>query len=633
MSLYKQLLLLTSLLFLLIFAGNFAVSVKGMREYLQVESTVHAQDTATSLGLSLSPHLADPQDPILQTMVKAIYDMGYYKEIRLADVDGRTLVQFSDSRVFGQVPQWFIEWLPLQTAAATSEINSGWNIAGIVYVSINPGYAYSKLYQQMQGAFYYSMAAFVISMALLALVLRFTLQPLKTIDRLAKQIAMGSFSSISRLPWTREVRNVAVSMNLMSRKIAAVINNLNQKLEAVGQRLLRDDVTGLYRKSSFETDMDDLFHSSGEGYIFAIKINDFAELARNQGDAATDRFLKRFADILCECTKQQDGSSKAYHFYGSEFILLMQGLRAHTVESFAGYLRDKLTQFGEQSQTPDLVHIGIAPFSLDGTTEGILAAANDACEQAKLIGVNSYVICLDHEQGKTAEEWREMVFGIVDTAGYTVSYMGQVEDFRGGQIIMEEAFTQAFDEAGNPIPIGLFVSMAEKFDKIVDLDTGVTRRVMARLLADSVPHGIAVNLSMVTLGSAKFRVWLIDCLRQNAALAGQLVFSVAAYSAAKNIGLFRDFTDFVHRYGARIMLKRYDTQFISVETLKSLKPDYLRMAREWTRGIGRDSRKRLWVETLKEVGALLEIAIIAEQVQGESDFAVVKEIGLAGASR
>lgn len=633
MSLYKQLLLLTSLLCLTIFVGNFAVSVKGMREYLQVESKVHAQDTATSLGLSLSPHFADQHNPILETMVKAIYDMGYYREVKLADVDGRTLVQFRDGRGFAQVPDWFIEWLPIETATASSEINYGWNIAGIVYVTINPGYAYRKLYQQMQGAFYYSLAALILSMLLLALVLRFTLHPLKTIDRLAMQIATGSFARIDPLPWTSEVRSVAVSMNLMSGKVAGVIANLNQKLDAVGQRLLLDEVTGLYRKSSFETDMEDLLHSNGEGYLFAVEINDFAELARNQDDVATDRFLKRFADILNDSAKQQDATSRAYHFYGSEFVLLMQGLRADTVESFARTLRERLTWMGEHTHTPDLVHIGIAPLNLQGTTEGILAAANDACEQAKLIGVNSYVICLDDEKGKTPEAWRQMVFGILDATRYRVSYLGRVEGFATGEIIMEEAFTQAFDEADNPIPIGLFVSMAEKFERIVDLDTGVTRKVMARLCAGSVPHRIAVNLSMVTLKSADFRVWLIDFLCQNAAVAGQLVFSVSAYSAARNIALFRNFTDFVHRYGARILLKRYDTQLISVGTLKSLKPDYVRMAREWTRGIASDSGKRLWVETLKEVGTLLEISILAEQVQCEDDLAVVKEIGLAGASR
>lgn len=632
MSLSKQLLLLISVLFLLIFSGNFAVSVNKIRDYLQVEAKAHAQDTATSLGLSLSPHLANPDNPILETMIKAIYDMGYYKEIKLTDVDGKTLVLLDNSRVFERIPQWFIELLPMETATAMSEISSGWNIAGVVYVSINPGYAYLKLYQQMRGAFYYSLAALIISVLLLFIVLRLTLQPLKKIDRLARTIASGTFAQIETLPWTTEVRNVARSMNFMSGKIEKVINNLHQKLEGLSQNLLLDELTGLYKKGSFETDMDHLFLSHGNGYVFSIKINEFGRLAINLGNAVTDQFLKAFAEILAQSATEQYPTVKAYRFYGSEFAMLVKDIPAAAIEPFTQALRQKLAFLGEQYQQPDIVHIGIAPFNPQGATEGILAAAHDACEQAKLIGINSYFIRQNTEQGKTDEEWRELVFSVIDNARYNISYIGPVENFRSGHTIMEEAFTEVFDEAGKPVPIGAFIAMAEKFGKIVELDQGVTRKVVEHLVSRSLIHGVVINLSMTTVKSADFRFWLIDLLRQYALLAGQLLFSVTAYSAAKDIRLFQNFIKFVHQQGANVLLKRYEAQFISAETLKSLKVNYIRLARDLTTDIHSESDKRKLVETLKEIGELLDIWMIAENVQDQKDWAVVKEIGLLGAS-
>lgn len=256
MSLSKQLLLLMSMLFVLIFAGNLAIGVKQIRDYLQTEALIHAQDTATSLGLSLSPHMADPTDPILETMIRAIYDMGYYREIRLRDVEGQTLAVANDTRVFPEVPPWLMRVLPMETAIANSEINRGWQRAGVVEVSIHPGYAYLNLYRLMRQALWYSLAALLISMLLLFLVLRLTLRPLHAIQRLAVTIAAGRFARIDPLPWTTEVRQVAKAMNLMSGQVEAVLAHLNAKLEALGERLQRDSVTGLFGEARLESDLE-----------------------------------------------------------------------------------------------------------------------------------------------------------------------------------------------------------------------------------------------------------------------------------------------------------------------------------------------------------------------------------------
>ncbi|WP_186343019.1 bifunctional diguanylate cyclase/phosphodiesterase [Allochromatium palmeri] len=631
MSLSKQLLILISVLFLLIFGGNFAVSLDKIRGYLQVESRIHAQDTATSLGLSLSPYMTNPRDPILATMIQAIYDMGYYKEIRLTDVEGRTLVQLNDSQIFEEVPRWFIHWLPMETATATSEISSGWNITGSVQVTSHPGYAYLKLYQQMLDALYYSLAALALSVLLLFLLLRFTLRPLKTIDRQAQAIAAGSFARIATLPWTTEVRNVARSMNQMSGKIEGVIGHLNQRLDALGQRLRLDELTGLYKKTNFETDMERLFGGE-EGYVVSIGIDAFAELARDLGETATDALLRHLAEALVQCATAEQPEARGYRFHGAEFALVLPGLSAVRVEPFARALQEALRDVGERHGRADIAHVGIAPLNPLGAPTGILAAAQDACQQARLIGANSYVIRQGYEEGRSREQWHALVFDLIDQRRYQISYIDQVEDLRHGGLLMEEAFTQVFDETGTPLPIAAFVSMAERFDRIADLDRGVTERVVERLVAERVSHGVEINLAMATLRSLDFRAWLNDFLHRHPAQAGQLIFSITAYGVAKDPALFQDFIRFAHGLGARVLLKRYEPQFVSVEAVKTMRPDFIRLARDLTAGISSDESKRTLVEAIRQVGDLLDIIIVAENVQSRSDLEIVREIGLPGAS-
>jgi hypothetical protein len=65
MTLSKQLLILISAIFLILISINFAISVENFKSYLEDEGQIHSQDTATSLGLSLSPYMNDTSDPII----------------------------------------------------------------------------------------------------------------------------------------------------------------------------------------------------------------------------------------------------------------------------------------------------------------------------------------------------------------------------------------------------------------------------------------------------------------------------------------------------------------------------------------------------------------------------------------
>lgn len=389
MSLSKQLLLLISILFVLIFVGNLAISIKEIRDYLRIESLNHAQNTATSLGLSLTPHISAPSDPIIQTMIQAIHDMGDYGEIRLSDVAGRTLAVANAKQALPEVPDWFMRWLPIQSATATSEISAGWQIVAVVEVSVDPRRAYLNLYRQLRESFWYSLAALSLSMLALLLMLRLTLHPLKSMERLAVGIAEGRFARIEPLPWTTEVKNVATAMNRMSDQIETVIVRLTQKAETLGEELQRDHATGLYGAERLASDLEHwLTHGQG-GFAVWLRIQDLGALATRLGPAGTDRFLRDLAARLSDAARDRHREARAYRHQGPDLALLLPGLDASEAESFTHALVEHIVEVGRAVEQYDLVHLGLAPFNASSTPEGVLAAAADACAQACLIGPNA----------------------------------------------------------------------------------------------------------------------------------------------------------------------------------------------------------------------------------------------------
>lgn len=72
MSLLKQLFLAICLFLVVAFSGSFVSSVENSREQLRGQLRSHAQDAATALGLSLTPHVDDPA--MVQLMVSSIFD-------------------------------------------------------------------------------------------------------------------------------------------------------------------------------------------------------------------------------------------------------------------------------------------------------------------------------------------------------------------------------------------------------------------------------------------------------------------------------------------------------------------------------------------------------------------------------
>ena len=81
MSLSKQLYLIISMIFLLIFTGNFIISVKIQKSIWKQSRLQKAQDMATSLGMSLKSLLKDKTNPEIESIINAIGNSGFIKRL------------------------------------------------------------------------------------------------------------------------------------------------------------------------------------------------------------------------------------------------------------------------------------------------------------------------------------------------------------------------------------------------------------------------------------------------------------------------------------------------------------------------------------------------------------------------
>jgi EAL domain-containing protein (putative c-di-GMP-specific phosphodiesterase class I)/GGDEF domain-containing protein len=637
MSMAKQLLLLLSALFLAIFLLNYVTSVNNIRSYLEFESGIHAQDTANSLGLSLSHYIVDNTDPMLDTMINSVFDSGYYQEVILADPLGKELIRKTNPTTYDVVPAWFTRLLPMKTATATSEISSGWRNGGTLSVAINPGIGYLKLWEQAKQALYYSVASFVVALGALYIVLALVLRSLARIDRFALDVADGRYEILQPLPWTTEVRNVATSMNLMSAKIKLVIGSLNTRLDQLTHNLRADELTGLDIRATFDTDMKEKFMSRGHGFVFVIHLNELGQFANSRGDEVTDRLLCEFAECLRKVADStQTATLTVYRFRGAEFAVLAENLERDAVQSFCEALVAAFTKLAAEFDKPNVAQFGGAWFDSLSTVAGTVSSASAANDKARLIGPNSFSLAEDSEKSRSQDEWRTLVMQVVDAARFDIEMIARAHRLSADaadEVVLEEVFTKVYDEEGEVIPIGTFVSVAQACAKIVELDSAMMRKAIQYLRENVATHGIAINISLESMADLDFRKHIFDLFHEYPEQAPRIVFCVTAYTASKNIEAFRSFIVFVHRIGAKILLKRFEVRFMPLEQIKELDIDFIRLALIYTEQVGTDARKRQVVEAMQELANVVGIQLIAEAVHDDVDHAALRDIGLYAASR
>ncbi len=741
MSLSKQLYIIISIIFFMIFTGNFIISVKNTKEYLETESVTKAQDTATSLGMSLKNLLKDKKDPEIESTINAIANRGFYKEIRLEDayfsikdsdiiksskdlavgkwqisdvkIDekigklelltsilsmenelnaleniteepkvekstpteiensyiftpngkyrndnisisftatdengkkintttslniNKVLVKVSRDVKFDYIPQWFVSAISFNLEEQSSEISDGWQTSAIIYVSANPGDAYAKLYEQAKGAMIYALIAFVISMALVFVFVQYILKPLKKLEKLAHSIASGKFGTIKELPWTTEIKAVAIAFNDMSTKIEAIINRLNNTLENLSKKLSSDELTGLCLKQNFETDMKKMFINKSTGYVFLIKIADLSSFAKSHTTNEVNDFIKKFAKILRHTVLNSEIKTTAYRFFGSEFALIAKNATYKDAIALTKLLQKNFEELAIEFNKKEVVHIGGTPFNPIGTTPEILQSATQTYEKATLIGSNEFFITDTNELSRDMESWRNLVFDIIDNSKFEVNYIGnsKILNSHDDRVVMQEAFTNIKDKDGNVIPIGTFVSIAEKYEKIVEFDKKVIEKVINHILINGVSHDISINLSLESINNTAFIAWIKNKILDSKNIASQLVFSATAYAVAKNEDKFKFFADEIHKCGAKIIIKRFESKFIPLGNLKDFNLDYIRLARDYTCDISKDYSKQSFIESISELASLLNIKVLAENVKDDEDLEFLKKYNLYAVSR
>ncbi|MCP5161436.1 MAG: EAL domain-containing protein [Hahellaceae bacterium] len=638
MSLRGLLTLATSVLLLLLLVGNLLLNVSNTRHFLQQQLAIHAQDAATSLGLSLSAQGAD--EVMTERLVAAMFDSGYYQRIEIQDVQGTPrLVREHASAIIG-VPAWFVQLVPLQTPQGQAELMQGWTRKGQVLIHSHPGFAYLKLWQALK----VQTSMFVVSLVLVLLLLQWLLsrllKPLQQAETQAEAVAQNNFSFRSPERGTREVRRVTRALNHMADRLGQVFREQLGLIEQLRQTAFRDVVTGLGNRQDFDRRLEVELSSEHQtpATLLLLQIGQFAEFNQQQGRAQGDALLQRVANQLCTAL-QPWPEAYAGRRAGADFAVYIPGLTPSRAEPFVASLMGGLTTASDlQSQqggteVKPRFYAGWIAFTPPEDARALLAKADLALRSAQL-------------QERPSVAYAELQKP--DTPAITVPDMGAgewamllQEKLAADQLHLQQQPVQ--DTFGQPryqqllarlemngerVAAQRFLPMVENSGMSVTLDLNVLEKAVA-LLQDDPELRLGVSLSLATLRAAELPAWLREHLASHR-IAERLHLSILEFALQHDESYVERLLALAGELGFRVAIDRFGLAPVAFGYLQRLAFDHIKVDQRFVRGVATHQEHQFFLRAIVQIAHSQGMKVIAVGVETEDEWETLITLGFDG---
>lgn len=634
MSLLKQLFLAICLFLVVAFTGSFIAGVESSREQLISQLRSHAQDAATALGLSMTPHVDDPA--MIELMVSSIFDSGYFASIRVVRIaDDSVIVERSTEIKPDNLPGWFVDLVDLQPQGGDALIMRGWEQAARVEVLSHPQFALAKLWDSALGSLFWLLLCGLVSAVLGGWLLRTQLRPLDNMVQQAQAISRREFLTLPRVPRTPELKRVVLAMNQMVDKLKTLFAEEAARSEKLRGEAYQDSLTGLANRRQFDIRLSNqlvINEQHPDGYLLLLRLNDLGGLNQRLGGQRTDALIAALGDQLKQLLALPERSQwLASRNRGGEFTLLAPGLNGEDAERLASELSEALNSLKQTgaSDCDPVAHIGIAAFRPGEQSEAVLSRADQALAQAQS-NTDRCWERLDDFTARTTQglhDWRAWIDDAL-TQGKIQLYFQPVADCAAGTLMQHKVLARLLDPADEAITAGRFLPWIERLGWAARFDLAMLEHSLAHLTQH--PRPLALSLSAATLRNEQDKARLLDVLNRHEDVAHLMTLEIDERHLPPPAEL-EALSQSIREAGFNLGLQHFGGRFSLIGNLTHLGLAYLKIDGTYIRAIDQESDKRLFIEAIFRATNSIDLPLIAEMVETEEELAVLTELGIHGA--
>lgn len=633
MSLKSQFLIGSLIAMLTVFALLFVGTGIRLQHYFQAQLSSHAQDTATSLAVAVNSALRQQDTILLETTVQAVFDSGYYKRVAVLDINGKKIIEKVQPPTNGDVPRWLLQIVKLDTPLRSAFVTSGWKQAGMVEVTSQPSFAYRELWQLMQDAIIWLIAAILFTMLLMATLVRSILRPLVKIETAALAVSSRQFPTISPIPRTRELGRVVTAFNTLSSSVRQMLGDAENLAERFRKQTLTDALTGLGNRRSLHANIELLMESpQGEYALALLQVDGLAELNNLAGHEHGDKLVLALAQTL----ENLPGVSFLARIQGATFALLLDAIPEDELEAMLDTTRSHLesicVQFGLVGGSR--CYAGAVRLFYSDTTSEALAKADESLARSRQFG-SSAVDCAQNT-GMPSGQWKHYLQEAIHTnrfklyaqpvIGYTADTLQQF-----AQMLHFEIYSRLIDSDGQLIKAARFMPMAMRHSLAADVDRLCLRSLLQNMGTDRTSgKKYAFNISHEILHDPAFPAWLGNELDNYSVAKSDLILEVSESIVRASPQKARLFSAALTAHGLSFGIDQFGLQKGTVTELAKLHPAYFKLATDLTRNCTDIEEHGEYIAWLVKTSEILGIPVIATCVERKEWLKRLVRAGVSG---
>lgn len=627
MSLIRQIILLVLATVVLAFAGSVAVSIVVTRDTMQTQLRLKNSDNAAALALALSQQQGDPA--LMDLLMSAQFDTGFYRSIRFAGADGKPVFVREAVPQPGTAPDWFVSLVAVESVPGLAQVSDGWRALGSVQVVSQSGYAHDDLWRaSLSVAAALAVVGALAGLAALALVRRIR-QPLDRAVAQAQSLVEGEFVTVDE-PRVAELGRLTRAMNSMVKRLKVILEAQAQQVESLRRQANCDPLTGLSNRKYFLGQLEATLQredGAAEGGLVFLRVIDLAGVNRLIGHAATDRMIEAIAQALQAYTERVHGCYVG-RLNGSDFALCLPvgGLALETAQSLSDALKVMLPAFGPG--------IAVAAGAVEMHRERQVAAMLSAADAALALAESRGAYAVELGNGVAASHvlmgeaaWRQGIGdALLEDRARLVSF--PLLDANRELIHLEcplrlQLHPQGpFESAARWLPLALRARLTPAIDE----------RAMRLALKASTDDGLprCVNLSASSLADSSFSARLRRLMQEFPEAARLLSVEVPDVATDVNIEWLRELARQLRAGGVRFGLEHVGDRLAQIDRLFELGLDYVKLDISVVRGVAQDIDRASYIRSVVVMLRGLSIKVYAEGVFDADDCATLWTLGLDG---